>query len=123
MFKDKILTPLEQKVMNILWDIEKGYVKDILDHWMESPKPAYNTVSTIVRILQDKGFVNHYAQGRNHEYFPTVSRDSYKGTFLKSAVQTVFSGSATSLISALIENDAIDPTELEQLKALINEKL
>jgi len=63
----KILTPLELKVMNTLWVLEKAFVKDILKHWDEEPAPAYNTVSTIVRILAEKGFITHKAHGRTHE--------------------------------------------------------
>ena len=67
------LTRAEEEVMQVLWKIKKGFVKEILEHFDE-PKPAYNTVSTIVRILQDKGFVDHKAYGRTHEYFPVVSK-------------------------------------------------
>ncbi|MEZ5000492.1 MAG: BlaI/MecI/CopY family transcriptional regulator [Bacteroidales bacterium] len=63
------LTRAEEQVMQVLWEIEKGFVRDILERFDE-PKPAYNTVSTIVRILQEKGFVGHKAYGRTHEYYP-----------------------------------------------------
>ena len=67
------LTRAEEQVMQVLWKIKKGFVKDILEHFDE-PKPAYNTVSTIVRILQDKGFVTHKAYGRTHEYYPCCNK-------------------------------------------------
>ena len=70
------LTRAEEQVMQVLWKIRKGFVKDILEHFDE-PKPAYNTMSTIVRISQDKGFVNHKAYGRTHEYFCVVSKKEY----------------------------------------------
>ena len=69
----KELTKAEEQVMQILWKIEKGFVKDIIDS-MPKPKPAYNTVSTIVRILEKKGFVGHNAYGKTHEYYPLVSK-------------------------------------------------
>lgn len=70
------LTRAEEQVMQILWIIKKGFVKDILER-IDEPKPAYNTVSTIVRILQEKGFVSHKAYGRTHEYFPIISKSDY----------------------------------------------
>ncbi|NBP69320.1 MAG: BlaI/MecI/CopY family transcriptional regulator [Cytophagia bacterium] len=71
----KELTKAEDQVMQILWQIEKGFVKDIIEK-MPEPKPAYNTVSTIVRILETKGFVNHNSYGKTHEYFPIISKDN-----------------------------------------------
>ncbi|HRR94290.1 MAG TPA: BlaI/MecI/CopY family transcriptional regulator, partial [Bacteroidales bacterium] len=67
------LTKAEEEVMQVLWKIKKGFVKEILEHFPE-PKPAYTTISTIIRILQDKGFVAHKAYGRTHEYYPLVSK-------------------------------------------------
>ncbi len=117
----KILTPLELKVMNILWTLEKAFIKDILKHWGEEPVPAYNTVSTIVRILAEKkGFIDYEAHGRTHEYFPVISREDYQGTFLNNALKNVFKGSVSSLVSALIDNKDVSKTELEELKKLIN---
>jgi len=80
--------------MNIIWRLEKAFVKDILSNWDEQPPPAYNTISTIVRILADKGYVGHKAHGRTHEYFPIISRTDYQGTFLNNALTNVFKGSA-----------------------------
>jgi len=118
----KILTPLELKVMNILWRLEKAYVKDILTNWDEQPPPAYNTISTIVRILADKkGYVGYKAHGRTHEYFPIVSRADYQDTFLNNALTNVFKGSASTLVSALMDNDKISDAELAELKRIINE--
>ena len=77
----KELTKAEEQIMQILWDLEKGFVKDIVERFPE-PKPAYNTVSTIVRILEQKGFVDHTAYGKTHEYFPLVGKSDYTRTFL-----------------------------------------
>ncbi|MGB0864242.1 MAG: BlaI/MecI/CopY family transcriptional regulator [Saprospiraceae bacterium] len=116
----KLLTPLELKVMNILWKIERGFVKDIRDNWDEKPVPAYNTISTIVRILKDKKeYIGHKAFGRTHEYFPVVSKEEYQKNFLKSAVNNVFSGSLTSLVSTLVDKDNVSNQELEELKSLL----
>lgn len=123
---NNLLTPLELKVMNVLWRIKKGFVNDILDNWDaddEDKKPAYNTVSTIVRILKDKKkFVGHTAYGRSHQYFPLISKREYQGNFLENAVSNLFSGSFSSLVSAFVDKDDISVSELEALKKLIEDK-
>jgi len=92
------LTRAEEQVMQILWKIKKGFVKDILEH-IDEPKPAYNTVSTIVRILQDKGFVSHKAYGRTHEYFPLISKSDYSKAHLNNFVKNYFSNSFEKMVS------------------------
>lgn len=118
----RLLTPLELKVMSILWKKERCFVKDMLTEWDEEPKPAYNTISTIVRILEEKEFIGHKAYGRTHEYFAVVDQETYQKGFIANAVEHVFSGSAASLVSTLVDQDYISPSDLEALKKLIQEK-
>lgn len=116
-----ILTPLELKVMDVLWKLNKGFVKDILEHWPESPAPAYNTISTIVRILQDKkGCIGHIAHGRTHEYVPLISKDEYQKAFINIAVEKVFAGSVSSLLSTLMGNEKVSMDELVELRKIID---
>ena len=116
-----ILTPLELKVMDVLWKLKKAFVKDILEHWPDNPEPAYNTVSTIVRILQDKkGYIGHVAHGRTHQYIPLVGKEEYQQVFLVNAVQKVFEGSVSSLLSKLIDVENVSEKELDELKKLLN---
>ncbi|MCH2043900.1 MAG: BlaI/MecI/CopY family transcriptional regulator [Saprospiraceae bacterium] len=119
----KLLTPLELKVMRVLWKIQKGFIKDILKYWPASneEKPAYNTVSTIVRILQkeDKGFIGHKAHGRTHEYYPIITEEEYQRVFIDNAVDKVFSGSAASMLSTLVSNENMSEAEISELKAII----
>lgn len=126
MSNNNLLTPLELKVMNVLWRIKKGFVNDILDNWDtddEDKKPAYNTVSTIVRILKDKKeFVGHKAYGRSHEYFPIISKKEYQTNFLDNTVDNLFAGSFSSLVSTFVNKDDISNDELEALKKLIDAK-
>ena len=121
-----LLTELELKVMNVLWNIKKGFVKDILDNWEtddEDKKPAYNTISTIVRILKDKkDFVGHEAFGRSHQYFPIISKTEYQKEFLDNAIDNIFAGSFSSLVSTFVDKKDISAADLEKLKALIDEK-
>lgn len=117
--EQKLLTPLELKVMNILWGLKKAFVKEIISKWAEEPEPAYNTISTIVRILEEKGFVGHEAFGRSHQYFPVISKGKYQQHLLKNVMENVFSGSLTGMVSSLLNNEAVSKDELAELKDLI----
>lgn len=116
---DRLLTQLELKVMNILWNLKEAFVKEIIEHWPEKPLPAYNTVSTIVRILEEKGFVDHKAFGRSFQYFPLLSRSQYQKQLLRNIVTTAFSGSVTDLVSAIVADDQLSPEEIAELKQMI----
>lgn len=117
---NKILTPLEQKVMNILWQLKTAFVKDIRNNWPDGSKPAYNTISTTVRILQDKGFVSHKAFGRTHQYFPVISQLDYQKHLIGNVINSAFSGSVSSLMSALVDNENISHEELDEIQDMIN---
>ena len=110
----KELTKAEEQVMQILWKLEKGFVKDMIDD-MPEPKPAYNTVSTIVRILEKKGFVDHIAYGKTHEYFPIVSREEYTRLYMRNFMRNYFSGSFKELVSFFAKDDNMSLTDLDEL--------
>jgi len=110
----KELTKAEEQVMQLLWKLEKAFVKDIIER-MPTPKPAYNTVSTIVRILEKKGFVGHNAYGKTHEYFPLVSRKEYTRTFMKNFMRNYFSGSFQEMVSFFAREDNMSLSELDEL--------
>jgi BlaI family penicillinase repressor len=112
------LTRAEEEVMQVLWKIKKGFVKEILEHFKE-PKPAYNTVSTIVRILQDKGFVSHKAYGRTHEYFPIVSKDDYSKMHLRSFVKDYFSNSFEKMVSFFAKEKSISVKEMGEIMKIM----
>jgi len=112
------LTRAEEEVMQVLWKIKKGFVKDILEHF-EDPKPAYNTVSTIVRILQDKGFVTHKAYGRTHEYYPVVSKSDYSKTHLNTFVNDYFSNSFEKMVSFFAKEKGISLHEMEEIMKIM----
>ncbi len=117
----KLLTGLELQVMNQLWDREKAFVKAVVDEWPHEPKPAYNTISTVVRILEEKGFVSHEAFGRSHQYFPLVKREEYQNNLMKSVLQNVFSGNVTSMVSTLVDDEDISSKELDAIRKMIDE--
>lgn len=117
----KLLTPLELKVMNLLWRKKQALVKDLIEEWPDNPAPAYNTVSTMVRILKEKGFVGHRSQGRSHEYFPIVTRAKYQKWHISSVLNHVFAGSKQGLISTLLDEEQLNEQELDALKSLIDQ--
>ncbi|MCG8310820.1 MAG: BlaI/MecI/CopY family transcriptional regulator [Cytophagales bacterium] len=110
----KQLTKAEEQVMQILWEIKKGFVKDVLDK-MPKPKPAYNTVSTIIRILEKKGFVGYKAYGKTHEYFPVIEKNQYRSFYLKSMITGYFGGSFERLVSFFAKDNDMDIHEMEEL--------
>lgn len=110
----KELTKAEEQIMQVLWKIGRGMVKDVMAHLPE-PKPAYNTVSTIVRILEAKGFVSHKAYGKTHEYFPVVERDVYMSFMMKTMVQGYFGGSFKKLVSFFVDEKNISVNDLDEI--------
>jgi predicted transcriptional regulator len=115
----KELTKAEDQVMQILWKLEKAFVKDIVEE-MPNPKPAYNTVSTIVRILESKGFVDHKSYGKTHEYFPIVSKDKYSKFYLNNMISGYFNGSFKNLVSFFAKENKLNANEIEELLKHIN---
>jgi BlaI family penicillinase repressor len=113
----KELTKAEEEIIQILWDLQSAFVKDIVEQ-LPDPKPAYNTVSTIVRILEQKGFVGHEALGKSHKYFPLISKEAYTKSFMKGFVSRYFSGSYQEMVSFFTKEDDLKLTDLE---ALLNE--
>ena len=110
----KELTKAEEQVMQHLWKLEKAFVKEIIAE-MPEPKPAYNTVSTIIRILETKGFVGHDAYGKTHQYYPLIGKDEYRSFYLKSMVTNYFGGSFQKLVSFFARDNDMDVQELEEL--------
>lgn len=115
------LTKAEEQVMVLLWDKEKAFVKELVDA-MPEPRPAYNTVSTVIRILEKKGFVGHEEWGKSHRYYPLISREAYSRFTLSDIKEKLFSGSATGLLSFFARNENIDKAELEQLLQELRKK-
>jgi len=110
----KELTKAEDQVMQILWDLKSGFVKDIVEQ-MPEPKPAYNTISTIVRILEAKGFVDHKAYGKTHEYFPLISKEKYTKFYLNNMLKGYFNGSFQNLVSFFAKENKLDSKAIEKL--------
>ncbi len=116
----KQLTKAEEQVMQILWKIDKGFVKDIISHFND-PKPAYNTVSTIIRILEKKGFIDHKAYGKTHEYYPIIEKKVYAKNYFKGFLKGYFNNSFKRMVSFFTKEENFSIEELEKLKKLTEE--
>ena len=118
----KELTKAEEQVMQILWEIKKGFVKEVIEKISE-PKPAYNTVSTIIRILEKKGFVGYNSFGKTHEYFPLIAKDEYRIFFLRNFMGNYFGGSIQNLVSFFAKENDLDINDMEEIMKYVEEDL
>lgn len=114
------LTKAEEDVMQLLWAIERGTVSDLLTR-CEEPKPPHSTVSSVVRILEKKGYVGHKAYGKTHEYFPLISKEDYGRRSLGDVLRNYFDGSVSRLVSHLTEGEILNPDEVQDLLRMLNE--
>lgn len=118
----KQLTQAEEEIMQVLWQLKKGFVKDIIGKFPE-PKPAYNTISTLTRILEKKGFVGYEAYGKSHQYHPLITKEAYSKKYLNRFVDNYFSGSYEQLVSFFTKQEKMDVKDLEKiLKELKNQQ-
>ena len=114
------LTKAEEQVMQILWDMGEGFVKDLLQKFPE-PKPAYNTVSTIIRILEKKGFVDHRSFGKSHQYFPLMSREQYRNERFSSLMNNYFNNSMKQVLSHFGNSGSLNLKEADEIIQLMEE--
>ncbi|MEQ9217663.1 MAG: BlaI/MecI/CopY family transcriptional regulator [Cyclobacteriaceae bacterium] len=117
----KKLTGKEEEVMQFLWDMKEAFVKDLVEKYPD-PKPHYNTVSTLVRVLEEKGFIHHKAYGNTHLYFPAITRDSYRKSFLKRVIKDYFNDSYKQTVSLFIEENNLSKEDLNDLMELTKDK-
>jgi BlaI family penicillinase repressor len=120
MMEIRTLTRAEEEIMRILWQLKKAFVKDILSE-MPEPKPAYNTVSTIIRILEKKEVVGYNAYGKTHEYFPLISEEEYKRYEMKQLMVNYFDNSLPNLVSFFVKDNDLKTKDLDDIMKLINE--
>ena len=113
----KPLTKAEEEIMQVLWKLEKAFIKDIVDELPE-PKPHYNTVSTIIKILEDKGFAGHESFGKSNRYFPEVKKDDYTKKTMTQFLKGYFEGSYANMLSFFAKEMDIS---IEELESILNE--
>ena len=119
---EKELTKAELEVMQILWKLKKAFVGDILDRMVE-PKPAYNTVSTVVRLLEKKGVVGHESFGKSHRYYPLVDKETYADSYVRRVMGNFFDGSLSNLVSFFTEREDLSLAESERVIRLAEEAI
>lgn len=113
------LTKAEEQIMQVLWDIKKGFVKEIIAE-LPAPKPAYNTVSTIVRILVDKKFVGYEAFGKSHRYYPLIDKKDYSKEQVDNILTRFFDNSPKRLFSHLVKSEKLDIDEINEIMKELN---
>ena len=116
--KSQELTRAELEIMQVIWGKGRCLVHDVLEVLPE-PKPAYNTVSTVIRVLEKKGYVDHKAYGKTHEYYPIIDRDTYTRGFMAGVLNNFFGGSASRMVSFLSSNKSISLEETDEIIKLL----
>ncbi|EDP94452.1 BlaI/MecI/CopY family transcriptional regulator [Kordia algicida OT-1] len=116
------LTKAEEQVMQYVWKLNKAFLKDIVAQFPE-PKPAYTTISTVVRVLVKKKFLNFETYGKIRQYEPAVSKERYFSQHMKQVIGSFFNGSTSTFASFFAESDTLNLTEMEQMKTLLEEKI
>lgn len=114
------LTKAEEKIMQILWDIKKGFIKDIQDEFPD-PKPPYNTISTIVRVLVKKEIVSFKKYGNTYQYYPLISVDEYSKTQMNRLVSDYFNNSFKSVVNFFSESKKLDVNEVDEVLKMLEE--
>ena len=117
---DQELTRAEEQIMQILWKIEKGFIKDILEHFDE-PKPAYTTVATFMKILERKGYVFYKQFGNAHQYYPLISKDEYSRLHINSIFKRYFKSSIKDVVTFFSDNNKVNINDIDSAIKLLTE--
>lgn len=118
----KEITKAQEEILRALWEIKNGAASDVLDSLPE-PKPAYNTVSTVIKVLEKKGYVAHNTYGKTNVYYAIISKQEYAQYQLKQTVKGLFNGSINQMVSSFVKNKDVSLNELEELKAMIEQEI
>jgi len=116
------ITKAQEEILRVLWDINEGVVTDVIDK-IPDPKPAYNTVSTVIKVLEKKGYVSHKVYGKTFVYFPVISKEEYARYTFNSSYLQLFNGSLNQVVSFFVKEDKISLKELEELKNYIETEI
>ena len=113
------LTRTEERVMQILWKLKKAFVKDIIEAMLDDPKPPYNTISSVVRLLEKKGYIAYKAYGKTYEYFPAISKAEYRKASFKKIFTGYFDSSVESLLSFMVKEQKLGEDDINKIKDMI----
>jgi BlaI family penicillinase repressor len=114
------LTKVEERIMTIFWQLKKAFVKDVIVQIKDDPKPPYSTISSVARILANKGYLKYKAYGKTYEYYPAVSQLTYRKFRLKRMLSRHFDNSPAELVSFLIKEEKLNKEEIQKIKEIIN---
>ena len=114
------LTKAEEQIMQILWEIEKGFIKEILEHFND-PKPAYTTVATFMKILEKKGYVSYKPYGNAHQFYPLISKEEYSSTHVNTIFSRYFKNSIKDVVSFFTDNNKVSVNDIDSAIKLLNE--
>ena len=118
----KEITKAQEDILKALWQVKDGAVSDVLDRLPE-PKPAYNTVATVIKVLEKKGYVSHKTYGKTNVYFPMVSQKEYAQHIIKDTFKGLFNGSLNQMVSFFVKSKDISLNELEELKTMVEKEI
>jgi BlaI family transcriptional regulator, penicillinase repressor len=118
----KEITKAQEDLLKELWKIKEGAISDVLDS-LDEPKPAYNTVATVIKVLEKKGYVSHKTYGKTHVYFAVVSKKDYAQHVMKDTFKGLFNGSLNLMVSSFVKNKDISLRELEELKEMLEKEI
>ena len=116
------ITKAQEEILKVLWDIEEGVVTDVIDQLTE-PKPAYNTVATVLKVLEKKNYVTHKKYGKTYVYYAVVSKKEYAQHLLKQTFKGLFNNSLNQMMSSFVKGKDVSLHELEELKELIENEI
>jgi predicted transcriptional regulator len=116
------LTKSQEEILKVLWEINEGVVADVVNK-LPIPKPAYNTVSTVIKVLEKKGYVSHKVYGKTYVYYPIVNQKDYAKFFFKDSLKSIFNNSLNQAVSFFVKQKKVSLTELEELKNMIEEEI
>ncbi|KAA3633575.1 MAG: BlaI/MecI/CopY family transcriptional regulator [Bacteroidetes bacterium] len=115
------LSKREEEIMQVLWQLEKAFVKEVIE-LLPEPKPHYNTVSTIIRILEDKKFIGHKSFGKTYQYFPLVSKEEYQKSEVGDVIRNYFDNSYKKMVAYFANEEKISEEELDEILKMIKNK-
>jgi BlaI family penicillinase repressor len=114
------LTKTEERVMQVLWYLKKAFVKDIIEAMPDDPKPPYNTISSVVRLLEKKGYVDYTAYGKTYEYFPAITKAEYRKASFKKMFTGYFDNSVESLLSFMVKEQKLGEDDIKKIREMID---
>jgi len=114
----KKLTNKEEEILQVLWKLNKAFVKDIINALPE-PKPHYNTISTVIRNMEDKGYIRYIAFGKTHQYYPKITKEEYRKNYMNKTINNYFENSYKNVVSFFAKEEKISTDELREIIELI----